>query len=80
MGSHESGGDATINGNAKLLMSYGAKLDGYAPFEDSKELYSVLQLATFRISSTDTGLFDAFLENGASSYGSLVTLLENPSW
>ena len=79
MGSHVGGGRlGTIN--AKLLMSYGAKLDGYAPFEDSKELYSVLQLATFRISGTDIGLFDAFLENGASSYGSLVTLLENPSW
>ena len=24
----------------KTLMSYGAKVDGYAPFDDSKELYS----------------------------------------
>ena len=78
MGSRGPGRHATIN--TKLLISYGAKLEGFAPFEDSKELYSVLQLATFRVWGTDTGLVDAFLENGTSTYGSLVTLLENPSW
>ena len=64
---------------ARLLLSYGAKVDGYAPFRDSKELYSVFQLATLRIWSTGPGLVDAFLKNGTRSYGSLVTLLENPS-
>ena len=70
---------------SKILMSYGAKVDGYAPFqgylfERSKELYSALQLATLKIWGTDTGLVEAFLENVPSQYGSLVTLLENPSW
>ena len=60
-------------------MSYGAKVDGYAPFEHSKELYSVLQLATLRVWGTDTRLVDVFLENGTSPYGSLVTLIENLS-
>ena len=64
---------------SRMLMSYGAKVDGYAPFEHSKELYSVLQLATLRVWGTDTGLVDVFLENGTSSYGSLVTLIENLS-
>ena len=65
---------------SKMLMSYGAKVDGYAPFQRSEVLYSVLQLATLKVWSTDTGLVEAFLEKGASQYGSLVTLLENPSW
>ena len=66
--------------DSKILMSYGAKVDGYAPFQRSEVLYSVLQLATLKVWGTDTGLVEAFLENGASQYGSLVTLLENPSW
>ena len=66
-----------------LLLSYGAKVDGYAPydtFEESKELYSVFQLATLQIDRTWNELFDALLGNGTSLYGSLVTLLENPSF
>ena len=71
---------------SRMLMSYGAKVDGYAPYdtfdlEDSpKELYSAFQLATLQIDRTDTELFDALLGNDTSLYGSLVTLLENPSF
>ena len=71
---------------ARLLLSYGAKIDGYAPYntfdlEDSpKELYSVFQLSMLQIDHTDTELFDALLGNGTSLHGSLVTLLENPSF
>ena len=68
----------------EILMSYGAKVDGYAPYDESKELYSVFQLATLQIDCTNTGLFDALLGNDTSLYGSLygslVTLLENPSF